>query len=85
MRVAVLSMGLLTVLLSGCAAAAQSSPAAKAVEEDCSFRSAATCWTLAGRFPPPAETGSSEPGEVLEQAPSLLASGADSAETPAAD
>lgn len=86
MRVAALSMGLATVLLCGCAAAAQSSPAARPVEEDCSFRSAATCWTLASRFPPrPDETGGSEPGEILEPAPSELASGADSAGTPAAD
>ena len=37
------------VLLGGCAAG-QSSYAARP-EPDCSFRSAATCWTIAGRFP----------------------------------
>ena len=41
-------------LLSGCAAAAEpgsSSSATPAEADDCSFRSATTCWTLAPRVP----------------------------------
>jgi hypothetical protein len=69
-----------TVLLCGCAAASQSSPASQGVEPDCSFRSATTCWTLAGRFPPPrAQAGDPPPGDVLKQRPPVLASRADSA------
>jgi hypothetical protein len=68
-----------TVLLCGCAAASQSSSAAQGVEPDCSFRSATTCWTLAGRFPPPRpKAAEPSPSEVFEQPPAL-ASRADSA------
>jgi len=69
-----------TALLCGCAAASQSSPASKEVEPDCSFRSATTCWTLAGRFPPPRpQAGDPPPSDVLKQRPPVLASRADSA------
>lgn len=67
------------VLLCGCAGASRSSPVPQAVEPDCSFRSAATCWTLAGRFPPPRpDADDPSPSEVLEQRPPVLASKADS-------
>jgi hypothetical protein len=63
------------LLLSGCAAATQSSSTTERAEEDCSFRSATTCWTLAGRFPPPR----AEPRDDPEQTLPVLASGADTA------
>jgi hypothetical protein len=65
-------------LLGGCAATAQSSSVAPE-RSDCSFRSATTCWTIAGRFPAPrAETRDSVPDELLNQ-PTVLASEADTA------
>ncbi len=64
------------VLLCGCAATAQSSSVAPERDSDCSFRSATTCWTIAGRFPAPrAETRDSVPDELPNQPPTLLASG----------
>ena len=67
-------------LLCGCAAAAQSSSTAPEPEPDCSFRSATTCWTLAGRFPAQRpHVRDSVPTEVLTQPPTILASGADTA------
>jgi hypothetical protein len=67
------------VILCGCAAVSQSSATASADEPDCSFRSATTCWTLAGRFPPrPSEAGEPDPNEA-PRAPTALASRADSA------
>jgi len=74
-RIPVLRTVLGAVLLSGCAAAAQSSSTTQEVESDCSFRSATTCWTLAGRFPPPRP----EPRDDPEQPLPVLASGADTA------
>lgn len=62
-------------LLSGCAAATQSSSTTERGEEDCSFRSATTCWTLAGRFPPPRPETRDDPDQPLP----ALASGADTA------
>lgn len=65
------------VLLGGCAAG-QSSYAARP-EPDCSFRSAATCWTIAGRFPsrrPAAATP--KPDQIRRTSPSVLASKPDS-------
>jgi hypothetical protein len=71
------------VLLYGCAGAARHASPARAAEPDCSFRSASTCWTLAGRFPPRhPEPGYPEPLKVLERPPSVLASGADSTAGP---
>jgi hypothetical protein len=68
------------VFLSGCAAASQSISAERGVEPDCSFRSASTCWTLAGRFPPPRpETGEPSPSEIPEPSPTILANRPDSA------
>ncbi len=79
MRTIVSPSALLSIaLLSGCAAA-QSSAAAQRPEPDCSFRSASTCWTVAGRFPlrrhdpsPP------KPDDIRSRSPTLLASEADS-------
>ena len=68
------------VLLTGCAAATQSSSAAPRLEPDCSFRSPSTCWTVAGRFPsrlPKAAVP--KPDEIRDLSPVTLASKADSA------
>jgi hypothetical protein len=44
-------------------------------EPDCSFGSAATCWTLTGRFPPPRrERRDSVPADLLKPPPASLAS-----------
>jgi hypothetical protein len=70
-------MPLSVVVLCGCAVSAQPSSAA-APERDCSFRSATTCWTVAGRFPAPRpEPRDSVPTELLSQPRAILASGAD--------
>ena len=63
-------------LLAGCGAATTTA-ASHAPEPACSFRSATTCWTLAGRFParqapPPAREDLREPPRAV------LASAADS-------
>jgi hypothetical protein len=66
-------------LLSGCAAAARSSAAAQRADPDCSFRSAATCWTVAGRFPPRrTESAAPKPDEIRNPSPAVLASQTDS-------
>ena len=68
------------VLLTGCAAATQSSSAAPRLEPDCSFRSPSTCWMVAGRFPsrlPKAAVP--KPDEIRDLSPVTLASKADSA------
>jgi hypothetical protein len=66
-------------LLCGCAAA-QSPAAARRTDPDCSFRSAATCWTVAGRFPPRrADTAAPKPHDIRNLSPAVLASEADSA------
>ncbi|HEX6615409.1 MAG TPA: hypothetical protein VF046_03820 [Gemmatimonadales bacterium] len=70
-------------MLAGCVAAAPS-PAVRAEREpDCSFRSAATCWTIATRFP---ERGPEMPDsvtrELLNEAPRIVASAADSTQRP---
>jgi hypothetical protein len=68
-----------SMFLSGCVAAAQSASSAPPSEPDCSFRSATTCWTLAGRFPPArAAKPDSMRKELLEPAPAILASRRDS-------
>ncbi|MBA2457513.1 MAG: hypothetical protein H0V43_01000 [Gemmatimonadales bacterium] len=86
-RVPVAAIGLSTLLLCGCAALARSSPGERAAfEEDCSFRSAATCWTLASRLPArPLDSLAPEPEEVREPPPPVLASGADSSGVASAD
>jgi hypothetical protein len=68
-------------LLSGCAAAAapaSSSSATAAGADDCSFRSATTCWTLAPRVPAqhPAP-GDSVPDQIQTPPRPVLASEAD--------
>ena len=64
-----------TFLLSGCAAN-QSRAAAPEREPDCSFRSAATCWTVAGRFPARrTEPRDSTREKLLQEPPASLASG----------
>jgi hypothetical protein len=70
-----ITLALGAFLLSGCAAH-QSRAAAPEPEPDCSFRSAATCWTVAGRFP----TRRSEPRDstrekLLQDPPTSLAGG----------
>jgi hypothetical protein len=65
-------------LLSGCATAARSTAIQRA-EPDCSFRSAATCWTVAGRFPPRrTESAVPKPDEIRDPSPAVLASETDS-------
>jgi hypothetical protein len=78
MRPTTLLLGI--ACLHGCAAATQSSSAAPRLAPDCSFRSASTCWTMAGRFPPrlPKATAP-KPDEVRGRLPITLASAADSA------
>ena len=63
------------LLLSACAAN-QSRTAAPEREPDCSFRSAATCWTVAGRFPARrTEARDSTREKILQEPPASLASG----------
>lgn len=65
-------------LLYGCAAA-QSSSTAPRLEPDCSFRSASTCWTVAGRFPPRRpRSATPKPDEIRDLSPTVVASKADS-------
>ena len=67
-------------LLSGCAAATQSSSAAPRREPDCSFRSPSTCWTVAGRFPSRLpESAAPTPDDIRSLSPVTVASRADSA------
>ena len=67
-------------LLSGCAAATQSSSAAPRLEPDCSFRSPSTCWTVAGRFPPRLpKSAVPKPDDIRDFSPITVASKADSA------
>jgi hypothetical protein len=68
--------------LSGCAATAPIASKAQhpAPEPDCSFRAATTCWTMTARFPRRhAEAADSEPGQILNPGPPVLASESDSA------
>ncbi len=71
------------VLLSGCAAAAtpvSSSSAIAAGVDDCSFRSATTCWTLAPRVPTPRPgPRDSVPDQIRTPPRPVLASEADTA------
>lgn len=66
--------------LHGCAAGTQSSSAAPRLAPDCSFRSASTCWTMAGRFPPrPPKSPAPKPDKIRGPSPITLATAADSA------
>jgi len=79
MRIMPTPVALLGIALLGGCAAAQSSSAAPPLEPDCSFRSASTCWTVAGRFPArrPKSTPS-KPDEIRDPSPTAVASNADS-------
>jgi hypothetical protein len=68
-------------LLCGCAAAtAHPSATGPRLEPDCSFRSAATCWTMAGRFPSRLpESAAPTPDDIRSLSPVTVASRADSA------
>ena len=70
-------------LLSGCAAAAapvSSSSATPAGVDDCSFRSATTCWTLAPRVPGQRPRPRDSAPDQIETPPRpVLASEADTA------
>ena len=66
---------LAATLLGACATTMRSSAADAPSKPDCSYRSATTCWTLAGRFPPAHQTArDSLPRELLESPPRTLAS-----------
>ena len=80
MRIMPTPLALLGVALLGGCAAAQSSSAGPRLEPDCSFRSASTCWTVAGRFPPRTpKPAPARPDEIRDPAPTAVASKADSA------
>lgn len=70
-------------LVYGCAAAtAQPSSTAPTprLEPDCSFRSASTCWTVAGRFPSwLPESAVPKPDDIRDPSPITVANRADSA------
>lgn len=66
--------------LHGCAVGTRSSAAAPRLAPDCSFRSASTCWTMTGRFPPRLpKPAAPKPDEIRGPSPITLASAADSA------
>ena len=70
---------LAATLLSGCGAGLQSTGTAGLEAPDCSFSSATTCWTVAGRFPRArTEAGDSAGQDLRERPPQTLASRADS-------
>jgi hypothetical protein len=72
--VPILSLTLLTTSPVDSAQALQT-PHTKAPQPDCSFRSAATCWTLSGRFPARRREGrDSVPADVIRPPPASLAS-----------
>jgi hypothetical protein len=80
MRIMPTPVALLGIALLGGCAAAQSSSAAPRLEPDCSFRSASTCWTVAGRFPARRpKSAPSKPDELRDPSPTAVASKADSA------
>jgi len=79
-RASIPLMALGLTLLCGCAATARSAAAVPEDKPDCSFHSATTCWTLAGRFPAPRPAAAdSVPDDLGHQPPAVLAKGADSA------
>ena len=82
MRMLPATLALLSIaLLCGCGAAPPSANAPQP-EPDCSFRSASTCWTVAGRFPPrraKSPTPTPKPGDIRALSPTVVASGGDSA------
>ena len=74
------------VLLSGCVAGPAGTSSASAAperEDECSFSSATTCWTLAPRIPAPRPAPrDSAPDQVLTPPRPVLAARADSAVSP---
>jgi hypothetical protein len=69
---------LAATLLGGCATTMPPASVDGPSEPDCSYRSATTCWTVAGRFPPaPPAARDSLSRELLESFPRTLASSAD--------
>jgi hypothetical protein len=61
-------------LLGGCGTSGRSHAAVPEPKPDCSFRSATTCWTLAGRLPAwRPEVQDSLPNKILTQPPASLA------------
>jgi hypothetical protein len=77
-----MTVSLFLAFLCGCAAGTQSSAAAEATDLDCSFRSPTTCWTVSGRFPAVRSKVTAPPERAPRQPPPVLASGADSAQSP---
>ncbi len=67
----------LLAFLGGCAANYQTAAALNETEPDCSFRSAATCWSIGGRFPTLSQPA--QPDRILEDSSTVLATLADSA------
>ena len=69
---------LAATLLGACATTTQTAAVNVPSEPDCSYRSATTCWTVVGRFPPaqlaPRDSLSRE---LLDSLPRTLASSAD--------
>jgi hypothetical protein len=70
------------LLLSGCVAGVAGTSSSSATpdrEDECSFSSATTCWTLAPRIPAPRD---SAPDQLLTPRRPVLAARADSAVSP---
>ena len=81
-KIQLVRLHLALTFLCGCAAGTQSSTAERGTEPDCSFRTAATCWTMSGRFPPRRQAAKGDkPDSVAAQPPVILASEADTATT----
>ena len=74
------------VLLSGCVAGVAGTPSSSAAperEDECSFSSATTCWTLAPRIPASRTAPrDSAPDQLLTPPRPALAARADSAASP---
>lgn len=69
------------VLLAACVHQSDSATTPPERGPDCSFRSATTCWTTAGRFPSPRPGArDSMPTRGLGQPPTMLAVSPDSVE-----
>lgn len=76
-RLLPMAVGLMAV--PGCAAAARTAAVEPTRLPDCSFRSASTCWTLAGRFPTrQSAVRDTMPELRLDGPPPVLAAASDS-------
>ena len=60
----------------GCAANHETAAVADQTDPDCSFRSAATCWSIGGRFPTLPQPV--QPERILQDSSTILAAIADS-------